>query len=77
MIQGQIVIVVDAGNYKSPEPVPFKAELYLITDYPCFWVRSLETGLEYELYEHQILEGLRDDQIAHMIDISKHGDWDY
>lgn len=73
--KGQLVIVLDTSNYKASfsENVPFKAELYLITDYPCYWVRSLVTGQEYELYFHQILETLEIEQISNLIDMSKWG----
>lgn len=75
MKEGQIVIVIDTSNYKAShsEKTPFKAELYLITDYPCYWVRSLVTGKEYELYESQILEGLSIDEISNLLDMSKYG----
>lgn len=77
MKKGQIVVVVDTSNYKASysEKVPFKAELYSITDYPCYWVKSLATGKEYELYESQILEGLSIDKIEIMLDISQYGAW--
>jgi hypothetical protein len=39
-----------------------KAILYEISDYPCFWVRSIKTNKEYELYRQQI-EGLNSDDI--------------
>jgi len=56
MKEGEIITVINTDNYKSSysEKTPFKAELYLITDYPCYWVRSLQTGKEYELYDYQI-----------------------
>jgi hypothetical protein len=75
MIQGQIIIVIDLSNYKASyaEQTPFKAELYEITDYPCYWARSLVTGKEYELYDHQILEGLPISDIEKLIDLSKYG----
>jgi hypothetical protein len=75
MKEGQIVIVIDTGNYKASysEKIPFKAELYLITDYPCYWVRSLVTGKEYELYESQILEGLSIEEIGNLLDMSQYG----
>lgn len=52
------VTVLDLGNYKTSfaETTPFKAILYDITGYPCFWVRSIVTGKEYELYGNQIEE---------------------
>jgi len=75
MKEGQIVIVIDTSNYKASysEKTPFKAELYLITDYPCYWVKSLVTGKEYELYESQILEGLSIEEIGNLLDMSKYG----
>ena len=75
MKEGQIVIVIDTSNYEASyaEQIPFKAELYSITDYPCYWVRSLVTGKEYELYESQILEGLSIDDISNLLDMSKYG----
>lgn len=75
MKEGQIVIVIDTSNYNSSysEKVPFKAELFSITSYPCYWVRSLVTGKEYELYENQILEGLPIDEISNLLDMSKYG----
>jgi hypothetical protein len=56
-----IVTVLDIANYNSDyqEQVPFKATLFWITGDPAFanyWVRSLVTGKEYEIYDHQILE---------------------
>lgn len=75
MKEGQVVIVIDTSNHKTSyfENTPFKAELYLITDHPCFWVRSLVTGKEYELYESQILEGLSIEEIYNLLDMSKYG----
>lgn len=53
---GQIVTVIDTGNYKASysEPVPFKARVSEITPHPCVWVVSLETKKLYELYLDQI-----------------------
>lgn len=53
-----IVTVLNTDNYKAnySEETPFKATLYEITDYPCYWVRSLITNKKYELYDNQILE---------------------
>jgi hypothetical protein len=50
------VIVHDLSNYRAAcgEKTPFTAELFEITDYPCYMVKSLATGKEYELYEAQI-----------------------
>jgi hypothetical protein len=75
MKEGQVVIVIDTGNYKAgySEELPFKGELYKITDYPCYWVRSLVTGREYELYENQIMEGLSIKEIGNLLDMSKYG----
>ena len=72
---GQIVIVIDTGNYNQSyhERLPFKAELLSITDYPCYWVKSLVTGKEYELYEFQILETMSIEEIKNLIDMSKYG----
>ncbi len=55
---GHVVSVTDLGNYKveCQEPVPFKAELKEISDYPCYYVESLSTGKVYELYYYQIEE---------------------
>ena len=52
------VTVIDNSNYTASyaEKVPFKGVLYEITEYPCYWVRSIETGKEYELYSFQIKE---------------------
>lgn len=75
MKKGQTVIVIDTSNYEASyaEQTPFKGILYKIDKYPCYWVRSLTTGKEYELYENQILEGLSDGQIKNLIDMSKYG----
>ena len=52
------VTINNVGNYKVEyaEEVPFKAILVEVTDYPCYWVRSLKTGKEYEVYSAQIDE---------------------
>lgn len=54
------VTVIDWSNYREGysenEDYPMKAILFEITDYPCYWVRSIKTGLEYELYTQQIAE---------------------
>lgn len=54
------VTVLDTSNYKAEyckdEDYPMVAVLYEITDYPCYWVRSVKTGHEYELYSPQIQE---------------------
>jgi hypothetical protein len=53
------VTVTDLSNYKSSytkdETYPMKAILFEI-DPPCYWVRSVKTNLEYELYDFQIAE---------------------
>jgi hypothetical protein len=74
MKEGQIVIIIDTSNYKASyaENTPFKAEL-IKKDYPCYWVRSLVTEKEYELYENQILEGLSIEKIGNLLDMSKYG----
>lgn len=71
------VIVIDNGNYNSKyaEQTPFKAELYLVTDYPCYWVRSLETGKNYELYANQILEFLDIEEIRFYLKGGEYGDF--
>lgn len=73
MKEGQIVIIMDTSNYNNGEKRPFKAELYEITDYPCYWVRSLSTGREYELYDHQILEFLEIEEIEKILDLNQYG----
>jgi len=74
--EGGVVIVIDNSNYKSSyaEKTPFKAHFYQLDDYPCCWVRSLETGKEYELYPNQILEFMSNEQINNIIDINKYGE---
>jgi len=54
----KVVTVIDSSNYTTAyaEEVPFKGILFEIDDYPCYWVRSNETGKEYELYSFQIKE---------------------
>lgn len=56
-----LVTVTDTSNYRNEyskdEDTPeFKAVLFEISNYPCFWVRSVKTGKEYELYRMQIKE---------------------
>jgi hypothetical protein len=54
-----IVTVTDLSNYSVGESLPFKAKLFWITGDPKFanyWVRSLATSFEYEIYNDQILE---------------------
>lgn len=66
------VIVIDLGNYKTSyaEPVPFKAVAYEKYEHE-LWVRSLVTGKNYEIYYHQIIEGLDIEQIKNLLDMSK------
>lgn len=75
MIKGQTIIVIDLSNYKfnCQEKIPFKAMLNLITDYPCYWIKSLTSGNRYEVYKHQILEGLEIEELSKIIDLSKYG----
>lgn len=74
MIKEQTVIVVDLSNYKSSysEKIPFKGVLIDITNYPCYIVKSLSTGNEYELYESQLLEGLDIDVICRMMNMREY-----
>lgn len=74
MLEDNIVIVVDNGNYKASyaEEVPFKAKVKEKYDNE-IWVVSLVTGKEYELYYTQILEALEIDEIIRMLDLSKYG----
>lgn len=74
MLEDNIVIVVDNGNYKASyaEKVPFKAKVEEKYDNE-ICVVSLVTGKEYELYYSQILEALDIDQIVRMLDMSKYG----
>jgi hypothetical protein len=75
MKKGATVIVINTDNYKAAysEPVIFKAVITEITDHPCYWVKSLVTGIKYELYDHQILECLDIEEIRKLIDLSKYG----
>ena len=54
------VTVTDWSNYRAEygkdEDYPMKAILFEITEYPCYLVRSIKTGLEFELYAQQIAE---------------------
>jgi hypothetical protein len=74
MLEDNIVIVVDNGNYKADyaEKVPFKAKVEDKYENEII-VRSLKTGKEYELYYHQILEALDIEEIVKMLDLSKYG----
>ena len=64
------VLVLDVSNYKSEyskdEDMPMKAILYEISDGPCFWVRSIKTNKEYELYRQQIEEFSSDELVWHI-----------
>ena len=74
MLEDNIVIVVDNGNYKAEyaEKVPFKAKVETKYENEII-VRSLNTGKEYELYYSQILEALDIEEIVRIIDLSKYG----
>jgi hypothetical protein len=53
----KVITVVDTSNYRTTEDTtPFKAILIEISDYPCYYVKSVSTGKEYELYSDQIKE---------------------
>lgn len=71
------VIVVDNANYKSDyaEDCPFKA---IVEWKPgargTILVKSLATGKEYELYDHQVLEAMDIKDIRKLIDLSKYGE---
>ena len=75
IIVNSIVIVVDNSNYKShfAEDVPFKAIVTRVFDTEV-WVKSIVTNKEYELYESQLLEGLSNEEIKNLIDLSKYGE---
>lgn len=49
-----IVSVLDNSNYRNGESTPFRAKLIEIEDNCCFYVTSLVTGRDYELYYDQI-----------------------
>jgi len=74
IIKRSIVIVIDTANYKSSysEGTPFKAKV-MYNRGDVTWLKSMETGKNYELYSHQILEGLDIEQIKELIDMSKYG----
>ena len=63
MVEDNIVIVIDTSNYINSfaEEVPFKAKVIDKYDINII-VKSLHTNKEYELYYHQILEGLDIDE---------------
>lgn len=62
------VIVLDNANYKADyaEKVPFKAIVEQVYDNE-IWVKSLETGKQYELYYSQILETMDIGEIEFML----------
>lgn len=74
MIEDNIVIVLDNGNYQASfaEETPFKAKVFDKTENE-IWVRSLKTGKEYELYPTQILECFDIETIKNLLDMSKYG----
>lgn len=73
-LEDNIVIVLDVSNYKSEygKSVPFKAK---VTDKynDEIWVKSLDTGKEYDLYYDQILEALEIDQIIKLLNMNEYG----
>jgi hypothetical protein len=69
------VIVLDLGNYKKEfqEPVPFKA-ICIDTSYSgMMMVVSLETNMQYELYDNQVLENLDIEDIKKLINLNNYG----
>jgi len=74
MIKDNLVIVIDTSNYTAEysEETPFKA-IVTEKDELVIMVTSLTTGKEYELYFHQILEGLEINEIKNLLDMSKYG----
>lgn len=72
------VIVLDTSNYKDSysEKTPFKAIVEQIYDNE-IWVKSIETGKEYELYYNQILEATHIDEIKFMLSGGEYGMYDY
>ena len=76
LVEDNIVIVVDTSNYTSrySDEVPFKAKVDSKYEFGrTINVTSEVTGKTYELYEHQLLEGLEIHQIKRMLDLSKYG----
>jgi hypothetical protein len=73
MIEDNIVIVIDTSNYKVSlsEDLPFKAKVINKYDINTV-VKSKTTGKEYELYDHQMIEGLDIEQIKILINMSKY-----
>ncbi len=53
--KGDEILVINTDNYKESEEVPFKAVItdLCVTSDVCYWVKSLVTGNEYELYDFQ------------------------
>lgn len=72
------VIVLDTSNYKDSysEKTPFKAVVEQNYDNE-IWVKSIETGKQYELYYNQILEAMDIDEIIFMLDGGDYGMYDY
>ena len=72
------VIVLDTSNYKDSysEKTPFKAVVEQIYDNE-IWVKSVETGKQYELYYTQILEAMDIDEIIFMLGGGDYGMYDY
>ena len=52
------ITVDNLDNYKTnyAEILPFRGVIYDISDYPEYYVKSLITGKQYELYDYQIVE---------------------
>lgn len=71
---GDVVIVLELGNYKreAQEPVPFKGEVIEKYEHEMI-IKSLATGKEWELYDSQILETFDDAEIGSMFDPRKYG----
>lgn len=72
--KGGIVVVLNLDSYTSEyaEAVPFGAMVTRITSHPTWWVKSIKTGKEYELYDWQLLEFLKDEDLAKIIDLQKY-----
>lgn len=71
MIEDNIVIVIDLGNYKKShsEKVPFRAKVINKSENE-IWVKSLVTCKEYELYRYQILECFDEYQLSKIINLN-------
>ena len=69
-----LVIVIDNSNYKAEyaDKVPFKAVVTEKFD-DVIWVKHVESGKEYELYFHQVLECMDIEDIIKLLDMSKYG----